>query len=179
MAGPGIIVRDSVEADVARITEIYARAVLEETASFELTPPDETEMARRRRALLDAGYPHLVAAIGGRVAGYAYAGALRPRPAYRHTVENSVYVDKQMQRAGVGRALMLRLIAECEARGFRQMIAIIGGSEHVASIEFHRALGFADAGVFRSVGYKHGRWLDTVHLQRALGPGDTTPPDVP
>lgn len=177
MAKTGVIVRDSTEADVPRITEIYARSVREETASFELEPPDAGEMARRRAALVEAGYPHLVAEAGGDVIGYAYAGAFRPRTAYSLTVENTVYVDPAAQRGGVGRALMETLIAECEARGYRQMIAIIGGSEHEASIAFHRALGFTDAGVFRSVGYKHGRWLDTVHLQRALGAGDATPPE--
>ena len=170
-------VRESVDADIPRITEIYGRSVRDETASFELVEPDEAEMARRRLALLDAGYPYLVAELNGSVGGYAYAGAFRPRPAYGLTVESTVYVDPDIQRGGIGRALMRRIIAECEARGFRQMIAIVGGSEHIASIAFHKSLGFVDAGTVKSVGYKHSTWLDTVYLQLALGPGDTTPPE--
>ena len=172
-----VYVRESLEADIPRITEIYGRSVREETASFELEEPDEAEMARRRQALIGAGYPYLVAEVNGRVGGYAYAGAFRPRPAYGLTVESTVYVDPDIQRGGIGRALMQRIISECEARGFRQMIAIIGGSEHIASIAFHKSIGFTDAGTVRSVGYKHGEWLDTVYLQLSLGPGDTTPPD--
>ena len=177
MSDHTVNVRESVDADIPRITEIYGRSVREETASFELTEPDEAEMARRRLALIDAGYPYLVAEINGRIGGYAYAGAFRPRPAYKLTVENTVYVDPDIQRGGIGRALMERIIEECERRGFRQMIAIVGGSQHIASIEFHKSLGFSDAGTVKSVGYKHGKWLDTVYLQLALGPGDTTPPE--
>ncbi len=177
MSDHTIKIRDSVDTDIPPITEIYARSVREETASFELTEPDEAEMARRRRALLDAGYPYLVAEVNGSIGGYAYAGAFRPRPAYGLTVENTVYVDPDIQRGGIGRALMQRLIEECETRGFRQMIAIVGGSERIASITFHKSLGFTDAGTVKSVGYKHGRWIDTVYLQLALGHGDTKPPD--
>jgi phosphinothricin acetyltransferase len=178
MKQPEVIIRQSMDADVPRITEIYGRSVTEDTASFEFEPPDVPEMMRRRSALLDASFPYLVAELDGRVEGYAYAGAIRPRPAYSFTVESTVYVDPDIQRSGVGRALMKRLIEECTARGYRQMIAIIGGSQHVASIEFHKTLGFQDAGIFNSVGYKHGNWLDTVQLQLALGPGDTSPPDT-
>ena len=175
---PGkVIIRDCRDADMTRVTEIYGRSVREETASFELEPPDVQEMRRRRSALLDAGYPYLVAELDGQVEGYAYAGAYRPRPAYALAVENTVYVNPDLQRGGVGRALMEVLIAECETRGYRQMIAIIGDSTHVASIEFHKSLGFATVGNIRSVGYKHAKWLDTVFMQRALGPGDKTPPD--
>jgi L-amino acid N-acyltransferase YncA len=154
--------------------------VLEETASFELTPPDEPEMARRRRERLDRGMPYLVAEAEGGVVGYAYAGPFHTRPAYRWTVENSVYVAPEAQRRGAGRLLLERLIEECTARGFRQMIAVIAADPdagETSSIRLHRALGFADGGRKRSVGYKHGKWLDTIHLQLALGPGGTTPPE--
>ncbi len=177
MADQIVHIRESVDADIPRVTEIYGRSVREETASFELEEPDAREIARRRRALLEAGYPYFVADMNDRVAGFAYAGAFRPRPAYRLTVESAVYVDPDIQRAGVGRLLMQQVITACEALGFRQMIAIVGGSDHVASIEFHKSLGFDDAGTVKSVGYKHGKWLDTVYLQRPLGAGDATPPE--
>lgn len=172
-----IVIRQCEEADLARVTEIYARSVREETASFELIPPDLAEMTRRRAALLHEGYPYLVAEVDGAVRGYAHAGPYRPRPAYRNTVENTVYVDPAAQRGGIGRALMVRLIEEAEAHGFRQMIAVIGDSSHVASIRFHEDLGFSYAGNAVSVGYKHGKWLDSLLMQRPLGPGDTTPPE--
>ena len=175
-------IRPAVAADVAGITSVYRPAVLYGTASFELIPPDAAEMDRRFAAITGAGYPYLVAVDSangeptGRVLGYAYVGAYRPRPAYRHVVENSVYVAPDAHRGGLGRALLARLIAECETNGFRQMIAVIGDSGQAASIGLHRALGFTPCGVVRSVGFKHGRWLDQVLMQRALGPGDTTLP---
>ncbi len=172
-----IKIRESDDSDLAGITEIYGRSVREETASFELTEPDQAELARRRKALLDAGYPYLVAEVEGRIVGYAYAGPYRSRPAYALSVENTVYVDPTGQRGGIGRALMESLITKAEKRGYRQMIAVIGGSEHIASIEFHKALGFREIGTIQSVGYKHGRWLDTVLLQLPLGHGNATPPD--
>lgn len=169
-------VRPATPADIPAITRIYAHAVRHGTASFELDPPDEAEMARRQRALLDAGYPYLVAEADGDVMGYAYAGPYRARPAYRFSVENSVYVAPQAHRRGTGRALLARLIAESEARGYRLMIAVIGDSAQVPSIELHRALGFRLVGAFEGVGYKFDRWLDTVLMQRALGPGTSAPP---
>src|SRR5262245_5521025 len=169
-----VTVRPATTHDIPAITRIYAHAVLHGTASFEIDPPDETEMARRQRTLMDGGYPYLVAQVDGAVAGYAYAGAYRTRPAYRATVEDSVYVAADAQRRGVGGGLLARLIADSEARGFRQMIAVIGDSRNIASIELHRGLGFAMVGNFVSVGFKHGRWLDSVLMQRPLGPGDTT-----
>ncbi|HKA74096.1 MAG TPA: GNAT family N-acetyltransferase [Xanthobacteraceae bacterium] len=171
-----VTIRPVALTDIAAITRIYAHAVLHGTASFEIDPPDEAEMARRLRALVDGGYPYLVAQVDGAVAGYAYAGAYRTRPAYCSTVEDSVYIAADAQRRGLGRALLARLIADAEARGFRQMIAVIGDSRQVASIELHRALGFALVGTFVSIGFKHGCWLDTVLMQRPLGPGDTTAP---
>jgi L-amino acid N-acyltransferase YncA len=172
-------IRPATPADIPAITRIYAHAVRHGTASFELEPPDEAEMARRQSALLDAGYPYLVAEADGAadsVLGYAYAGPYRARPAYRFSVENSVYVAPQAHRRGAGRALLERLIAESEARGYRLMIAVIGDSAQVASIALHRALGFRLVGAFEGVGYKFDRWLDTVLMQRALGKGTSAPP---
>ena len=146
------------------------------TASFELEPPDQAEMARRMRALLDGGFPYLAAEIGGALLGYAYAGHYRTRPAYRFSVEDSIYIAPQAQRRGVGRALLDRLIVESESRGFRQMIAVIGDSAQTASIELHRAAGFRMIGTIENVGFKFDRWLDSVLMQRALGPGATTKP---
>jgi phosphinothricin acetyltransferase len=172
-----VSVRSATPADVPAITRIYAHAVKHGTASFELEPPDEAEMARRQRTLLDGGYPYLVAEIDGALAGYAYAGPYRPRPAYRFSVEDSIYIDPNAQRRGVGRVLLEHLIEECERRGFRQMIAVIGDSAQAPSIELHRALGFRMIGAVQNVGYKFGRWLDSVNMQRPLGAGATTKPD--
>ena len=169
-------IRPAAPADIAAITRIYAEAVRHGTASFELEPPDETEMAGRFRSLLDGGYPYLAAEIDGTVVGYAYAGPYRPRPAYRFSVENSIYIDPSAQRRGIGRALLERLIADATGLGFRQMIAVIGDSSQTPSIELHRALGFRLIGAIENVGFKFDRWLDTVLMQRALGPGATTKP---
>jgi phosphinothricin acetyltransferase len=133
-------------------------------------------MARRRQTLVDGGFPYLVAEADGIVAGYAYAGPYRPRPAYRWSVEDSVYVAPALQRRGVGRTLLDRLLAEAAQRGFRQMIAVIGDSAQAPSIELHRAAGFRLIGTVENVGHKFGRWLDTVLMQRPLGPGASTPP---
>src|SRR3954464_12428609 len=171
-----VSIRPATPADIPAITRIYAHAVRHGTASFELEPPDETEMARRQRALLDGGYPYLVAEIDGLVAGYAYAGPYRTRPAYRYTVENSIYIAADAHRRGIGRALLGRLITECEARNYRLMIAVIGDSAQVPSIELHRAAGFKMVGAFEAVGYKFDRWLDSVLMQRPLGKGSTAPP---
>ena len=171
-----VSIRPATLADIPAITRIYAQSVSTGTASFELEPPDEAEMARRMQALFDGGYPYIVAEIGGAIAGYAYAGSYRPRPAYRFSVEDSIYVDPSAQRRGAGRLLLERLIEECERRGFRQMVAVIGDSAQTPSIELHRALGFRMVGTVENVGYKFGRWLDSVNMQRALGPGATTKP---
>ncbi|HEY0223912.1 MAG TPA: GNAT family N-acetyltransferase [Pseudolabrys sp.] len=163
--------------DIAAITGIYAPAVEHGTASFELTPPDEAEMARRMDNLTRDGFPYIVAELEGVLAGYAYAASYRVRPAYRLTVENSVYIAPGMQRRGIGRALLTALIEACEARGYRQMIAVIGDSPQQApSIGLHEALGFRHVGILENVGFKHGRWLDSVLMQRALGAGSTTNP---
>ena len=173
----GLVIRDCEKRDLERITAIYGRSVREETASFELTAPDLEEMTRRRADLAAKAYPYLVAELEGAIVGYAYASEYRPRPAYRHTIETTVYVDQEVQRGGIGRALMERLIEEAEAHGFRQMVAVIGDSAHIPSIEFHKALGFTYAGNLVSVGYKHGKWLDSLLLQRVLGQGDSSPPE--
>ncbi|MGE3625396.1 MAG: N-acetyltransferase family protein [Hyphomicrobiales bacterium] len=174
--GKGVTVRASRDTDVARVTEIYAQAVREGLASFEYDPPGAEEMARRRAALLAEGYPYLVAEVDGGIAGYAYAGAYRTRRGYFNTVEDAVYVDPAFHRRGVGGALLLRLVEECEALGFRLMVAVIGDSDNTGSIGLHRAAGFRLVGVFHGIGYKHGRWLDSVQMERALGPGESRPP---
>lgn len=173
------VIRPCEERDLPAITAIYRDAVLTGTASFEIEPPSEAEMGRRRTALLEGGHPYLVAEAGGRLAGYAYAGAYRARPAYRGSVENSVYVAEAARRSGVARALLAALVEEAAERGFRQMIAVIGDSANAASIRLHEAAGFAHVGTLRSVGWKHGRWLDTVLMQRPLGPGDGAPGGPP
>lgn len=172
------LIRPATSADIPAISAIYAHAVLHGTASFELEPPGEAEMAQRQKLLLDGGFPYLVAESDGDIAGYAYAGLYRTRPAYRWTLEDSVYVSPTAHRRGVGRALLERLLVESQQRGFRQMIAVIGDSiQQTPSIELHRALGFRTVGVLENVGYKFGRWLDSVLMQRDLGPGATTRPD--
>ena len=176
-AVPDLVLRDSDPGDIPAITAIYRHAVLHGSASFERLPPDESEMAARREALVAAGFPHIAATGGGEIVGYAYAGPYRPRPAYANTVENSVYVRPDRLGLGIGRALLSRLIAEADRRGFRQMIAVIGDSANRGSIELHRKLGFTHVGTLRSVGWKHGRWLDSVLMQRAIGPGDGSPPE--
>jgi L-amino acid N-acyltransferase YncA len=169
-------IRPASEADLPAITAIYEQAVRFGTATFELIPPDLAEMTRRYRVLTDGGFPYLVGLLEGRVVGYAYAGAYRPRPAYRFTVENSIYLDPSIHRRGIGLQLMQRLIAECEARGYRQMIAVIGDSANAGSIGVHVKTGFTLIGTHPSVGLKFGRWLDTVMMQRPLGDGATTVP---
>ena len=170
-------IRAATPADLVAVTGIYDHAVRHGTASFELAPPDASEMARRRQALVDAGYPYLVAEIDGVIAGYAYAGPYRARPAYRWSVEDSIYVAPRMHRRGVGAALLGRLIADAEQSGFRQMLAVIGDSSQAPSIALHRAAGFRTIGTIENVGFKFGRWLDSVLMQRALGPGATKPPE--
>jgi L-amino acid N-acyltransferase YncA len=171
-----ISIRPVSPGDIAAVTRIYAHAVIHGTASFEIEPPSEAEMARRQKELADGGYPFLVAELDGTLAGYAYAGPYRHRPAYHWSVEDSVYVDPEMQRGGVGRALLAALVAAAERGGFIQMIAVIGDSAQAPSIALHRALGFRMVGTIENVGYKNGCWLDSVLMQRALGAGAVTPP---
>ena len=169
-------IRAAAAADLPAITEIYDHAVRYGTATFELIPPDLTEMTRRFEILMDGGFPYLVAALEGRVVGYAYAGAYRPRPAYRFTVENSVYLQPAIHRRGIGLQLLQRLLTESEQRGYRQMIAVVGDSANAGSIGVHTKCGFQMIGTHPDVGFKFGRWLDTVMMQRALGDGGTTLP---
>jgi L-amino acid N-acyltransferase YncA len=169
-------IRPAAVADLPAITGIYDHAVRLGTATFELIPPDLAEMTRRYAVLMEGGFPYLVAALEGRVVGYAYAGAYRPRPAYRFTVENSVYLEPSIHRQGIGLQLLQRLIGDCERRGHRQMIAVIGDSANAGSIGLHARCGFQMIGTHPNVGFKFGRWLDTVMMQRALGRGATTLP---
>jgi L-amino acid N-acyltransferase YncA len=172
-----ISIRPATPADCAAIARIYAPAVTHGTTSFELEAPDETEIARRMRALTDAGYPYVVAEQAGIIVGYAYAGPYRTRPAYRFTVENSIYVAPHMHRRGVGRVLLLALIDACTERGYRQMLAVIGDSPHQqGSVGLHQACGFTTVGRLPDVGFKFGRWLDSLLMQRALGNGGELPP---
>jgi L-amino acid N-acyltransferase YncA len=173
---PAPLLRDATAADLPTVTAIYAHHVLHGTASFEEAPPSLAEMTARFDAIAACGLPYLVAEADGRVAGYAYASLYRTRSAYRFTLEDSIYIDHGMQRRGLGRALLAQLLARSEALGYRQMIAVIGDSQQAASIGLHRALGFEYAGVYRSVGFKFGRWLDTVLMQRSIGGGDRTVP---
>ena len=170
------IIRPALPGDLAAITRIYQHAVRHGTASFELEPPDEVEMSRRYQTLVSGGYPYLVAGCGGEIAGYAYAGPYRARPAYDWSVEDSIYVDPRFQGHGVGRLLLEQLITAAETAEFRQMIAVIGDTANTPSIALHRAAGFRLVGTFTDVGFKFGRWLDSVLMQRALGGGAETIP---
>jgi L-amino acid N-acyltransferase YncA len=162
--------------DAEAIAAIYRPAVLEGTASFELEAPDVAEMSRRMAAIAAGGYPYLVAELFGAIVGYGYLSAYRPRPAYRWSVENSIYIAPDKQGQGIGRTLLTALIMEAKARGYRQMVAVIGDSANAGSTRLHRACGFKFCGTVHSVGFKHGRWLDSVTMQLALGDGDLTPP---
>jgi phosphinothricin acetyltransferase len=170
-------IRPVILADLPAIHAIYSHNVKHGTASWELSPPDENEMLRRMEMILGQGYSYFVADLDGCVVGYSYASSYRPRPGYRYTVENSVYVDLSWQRRGIGRLLLSTLIAACEAQGFRQMIAVIGDSQNTGSIALHRALGFVYIGTMPNIGFKFGRWLDGVLMQRTLGEGATTLPE--
>jgi L-amino acid N-acyltransferase YncA len=173
-----LIIRDSTEADLPAISAIYGHAVRTGTASFEYDPPDAAEMARRRTDVLDKDLPYLVADVDGAVAGYAYANTYRARPAYRFSVEDSIYIAPERQGAGIGRQLLPALLQRCEALGLRLVIAVIGDSATLASIRLHASCGFTHAGSLPNVGWKHGRWLDSVFMVRALGAGPTAPPQA-
>jgi phosphinothricin acetyltransferase len=174
-----MIVRAATEADAGALAAIYGDAVLHGFGTFEEVPPSPAEMEQRRRAVADRGLPYLVAEADGRVLGFAYAAPFRPRAAYRYTLEDSVYVAPDAAGRGVGRAVLSAVIEACEALGVRQLMAVIGDSENAGSLGLHRALGFEQTGVGKSVGFKHGRWVDIVHMQKALNGGDTDTPGTP
>ncbi len=172
------IIRPATPADLPAIQAIYAHHVAQGLASFEEVPPDVEEMRRRFATLTEAGFPYLVAEAGGQVLGYSYCGPYRPRPAYRFSVENSVYLAPEAARRGIGRRLLKTLIERATALGKRQMVAVIGDSANHASIGLHTALGFRMVGKVEGAGFKHGRWVDSVLMQRPLGPGASTPPSA-
>ena len=175
LAAP-VLVRDASDSDLAAIHAIYTHHVQNGLGSFEEIPPDLAEMARRRSEVLSRRLPYLAAEIDGRLVGYAYAGPYRPRSAYRFSVEDSVYVAPDIHRRGVARALLAELIARCTALGYRQMIAVIGDSANRGSIGLHASMGFREAGRLHAIGFKLGRWVDSVLMQRTLGPGDSSQP---
>jgi L-amino acid N-acyltransferase YncA len=171
------ILRNAALSDLPVITAIYRESVLNGVASYEMTPPDETEMASRFSAIVGNGYPYIAAVdADGVLLGYAYASAFRTRPAYRFLVEDSIYLAPETRGRGVGKALLAELISRCTALGFRQMVAVIGGA-HPASVALHRAAGFEHGGLMKGTGFKHGRWLDTIIMQLPLGEGLTTAPE--
>jgi phosphinothricin acetyltransferase len=175
-SGPPILVRVAEASDIPAIQSIYAHHVRYGLASFEEVPPDIAEMERRHRDITGRGLPFVVAELEGRVAGYAYAGPYRARPAYRYSLEDSVYVAPDATGRGLGRAALAAVIRQVESLGYRQLIAIIGDSGNLSSVRLHEALGFRHAGTLRAVGFKFGRWVDSVLMQRSLGPGDSRPP---
>jgi L-amino acid N-acyltransferase YncA len=171
-------IRPATEGDLDRITEIYADAVLHGTATYELEPPTRTEMGARFEALVEASFPYIVAENQGKLAGYAYAGPFRARPAYRFILEDSIYVAPEAKGNGVGTLLLHRLISESKALGFRQMVAVIGdGTPDSPSVKLHERLGFRYSGTLEASGYKHRRWLDTVFMQLAMNGGSANAPD--
>ncbi|HEY5072450.1 MAG TPA: GNAT family N-acetyltransferase [Caulobacteraceae bacterium] len=174
-----MIIRPALEGDAAAIADIYGDHVLHGLGTFEEQPPSAGEILARMGAIRGLQLPYLLAEESGAAMGFAYAAPFRPRAAYRYTVEDSVYMAPRAMGRGVGKALVAELIAVCEAMGLRQMMAVIGDSANQASIALHRSLGFEAAGRCRAVGYKMGRWVDTVWMQRALNGGDAAPPDVP
>jgi len=169
-------IRPATPDDLAAIAPIYAHHVLTGLASFEVDPPSAKEMLTRFEAIIGAGYPYLVAEDGAAIIGYAYANYYRTRPAYRHSVEDSIYIAPEAIGRGLGKALLTRLIDECATRGYRQMLAVIGDSANAGSIGVHRACGFEHVGTLRAIGFKFGRWVDSVLMQRALGAGDSSLP---
>ena len=173
---PTLLIRACRDTDLPAITPIYGWHVEHGTGTFELEAPDIAEMSQRRAAVLAIGLPWLVAERDGTVVGYAYVNPFRPRPAYRFCVEDSVYLAADAIGTGIGRLLLAELIARCEAAGARQMLAVIGDSANAASIGVHAALGFEHTGVLKSSGWKFGRWLDVVIMQRALGRGAASAP---
>lgn len=176
MSGGELLIRPSRDDDVAAITAIYAHHVLHGVASFEEVPPPVEEMARRRAELVARGFPYLIAERAGKVVGYCYSGPYRARIGYRFTIEDSIYIDANEVGRGIGRALLAEVIERSTQLGYRLMIAVIGGSETLPSINLHKALGFSHVGTFTGIGFKFGRWIDSVYMQRTLGPGNAAPP---
>lgn len=173
-----MIVRPSTPQDVGALTAIYGHHVLNGLGTFEEVPPSAEDMAARRLVIVERGLPYLVAEDEGRVLGFAYAGPFRPRAAYRYTVEDSVYVAPDATGRGVGKAVLSAVIEACEAFGIRQVVAVIGDSGNAGSIGLHTSLGFEPAGIGKGFGWKHGRWVDIVWMQKALNGGDATAPDA-
>lgn len=178
MPATPLLIRPSTEDDIGAIADIYAWNVLNGTGTFEIDPPSAADIAARRADVLAKRLPWLVAERDGRVLGYAYANVFRPRPAYRFSVEDSIYLAPDAKGQGVGKLLLAELISQCEAQGARQMLAVIGDSANAGSIGVHRTLGFTPAGVLKATGWKFGRWLDVVLMQRPLGLGDSVAPDA-
>jgi L-amino acid N-acyltransferase YncA len=172
------LIRPSRDADLSAITAIYAHHVLHGTGTFETTPPTEAEMAQRQADVAGRGLPWLVLEDEGQVLGYTYCQWFKPRPAYRFSAEDSIYLAPQASGRGLGRLLLQALCEEAQARGVRKLIAVIGDSGNAASIGVHTAAGFTHAGLIRSCGWKFGRWLDIVLMEKPLGTGDTTPPET-
>lgn len=172
------LIRPSTEHDLPAITRIYAHHVLHGTGTFETTPPSVDEMTARRADVLSKGLPWLVIEEAGEILGYAYGNWFKPRPAYRFSVEDSIYLAPEAAGKGLGRALLAELLAVLERGGIRKVMAVIGDSANAGSIGVHKALGFEPVGVVPSCGWKFGRWLDIVMMQRAIGDGDRTPPEA-
>ncbi|HEV2334748.1 MAG TPA: GNAT family N-acetyltransferase [Stellaceae bacterium] len=177
MSDEAPLIRPSRDEDVGAIAAIYGYHVMHGVASFEEVVPTVDEIARRRTEIVSRGLPYLVAERDRRVVGYCYAGLFRPRAAYRYTLEDSIYVDAAEVGRGIGRALLEPLLLRASELGYRQMVAVVGGRETIPSIRLHEALGFSHAGILPAVGFKFGRWIDIVLMQRALGPGATSLPD--
>lgn len=177
IASDPLTVRDAIVDDIPEVQRIYAYHVQNSTATFEETAPTEEEMQARRLSILDHGLPYLVAQHGDRIVGYAYAAPYRARPAYRYTIEDSIYLAQDITGKGIGKALLATLIERCEQGPWRQMVAVIAGSNNLSSINLHRKMGFAHAGTQMATGYKFKQWIDVVFMQRALSGGSLTAPD--
>ena len=173
-----LIIRPSRDEDAPAMAAIYAASVVTETGSWEYAAPGVDEFARRRAEIIASGFPYFTAELAGRVVGYSYASGYRARIGYRFVVEDSVYVLDAMKGHGIGKQLLMTLIDECTRRGYRQMLAVIGDSANIGSIKLHTACGFEHAALFRGIGYKFDRWLDSVQMQRVLGDGANTAPDL-
>ena len=169
------MIRPSRDEDIASITAIYAHHVLNGTGTFEIDPPSVADMTVRRADVLSKGLPYIVAEDAGQVIGYAYCTWFKPRPAYRFSAEDSIYLAPGVHGKGIGRALLAELAAQAERVGIRKLIAVIGDSSNAGSVGVHRSLGFEHVGILKSCGWKFDQWLDVVLMEKALGPGDSTP----